>query len=563
MRNDPDNNIAIITEGEKDGITAAYLFPQANVFVSFGVGTFTKRMTEYVSGKGHSRVWVFGDNDEAGVKFNQRIAAWALQSGMKHSIIEWGSEESKGYDITDLLRDRGYEETLNYISDHMVVLKDIVSNAGTTRGAYIPDYSLIEEEYVEEEDQLFSDLYTLRGEGVNSIYGQVSYFLENYKELKKGKGLLKLLQPPPGAGKSYALVKVATQIARQETELRLVERAKLQNLLHQYEVSADEEEDEDERKATLDVVARLQRKLDNFSLTSVTWFGQYRNGYEDLLANGMDPNLCYDYQARTEDNCANYAMASQLSGAYHDVGAYCNRGCPFKEECLKTGYLSQEKEARQKPIVYYRHQHLLSAQNRVTKNRLVVVDEAPHGIIDNNPVVFKADAVYPHMRGWQLEVGDAIQTSQVEMLMEAVRFSMNANIGKGKNDISTIISGATFLRLVDQQVRVVSEGKYTLLSLIDTIPIEVLSRNYQPTFVGGEGDIKKRVAPVLFSAIQEEIEAFRENPDNTLPSKIHLVDGELELYSGTAIKIPSNTPVVVADATGHRLLYEAMFKREN
>jgi hypothetical protein len=69
--------------------------------------------------------------------------------------------------------------------------------------------------------------------------------------------------------------------------------------------------------------------------------------------------------------------------------------------------------------------------------------------------------------------------------------------------------------------------------------------------------------PFVYNALMRELDFYRNDRDNAVPSAVHLVSGKLEIYENSAFKISSSTPVIVSDATaGMPELYQAAFSRE-
>lgn len=551
LKDDYFSDTAILVEGEKDAITAHYLFPEFDIYASFGANMWSAAKTAILA-KRHSKLWVFGDNDEAGEKFNRHVYGWAKtakkDSGVQ--ILDWKDMPAKA-DMTDLLDLVGYDEAKAFIIANLYD-PEFPFSGGVDRPKYI--------EYVGPVEEIdTSNIFTvdeLRGDGPFSILGQIHAYHESYANKKKrGEGIIKLLAGPPGIGKSHQTLQYYLDLAK---DYMVTRRQELADLRRQV-LAAELDESTDD-----DVLERMQNRLDRFSFNFIVWFGQYVSGYADLLALNPDAeDYVFNFEARNVDNCASFDTVIQLGPMNHDVGTYCAIGCPLSEACKRSGYLAQEAKMRKYPIVYYRHNHL--DVNRVQNPvKHIVIDESPTRLMDE-ALVIKSREVRPTIERWEVSLDDSAQVIAIELLAEAVRSAMSYNqnepqrIEGGENPKSTV-SGARFLKLLDQYIQSKNHAD-SLEKVIKRIHPEAL-QHFQPTYISGDtSQIRKRCMLQIYEAIERELEEYIREPDNDFPSCIHCIRGELHIYDGGPTVFSSNKTLVILDATALPELYETMFQR--
>lgn len=549
--NSASNKIAIVAEGEKDGITAAFLFPNANVYIAFGATTWTKQKTQILADFHYSEVWAFGDHDIAGSGLNRNICLWANALGMVGKYIAWDDQFEDKTDITDVMSVLNAPATIEYILSHLKESEESAT-AGVTRALYIPDLGKTEK------TSEFIDLSELRGVGINSLRGRINKFLNEYNDTKKrGRGVLQLLATPPGSGKTHTLIKVAEEKALEEHRKRVKEHQELLQQITNLEQEICSSFDSDERAELQNILEILKKQEGLFSYASVAWYGQYKDGYQDLLATGANEEIWYNFEARNAGNCANIETVNTLAQNNHDIGQFCHRACPFMRDCERSGYLAQDIERRKYPITFFRFQHMLGdrAEEYTSLN---IVDENPSGLIDNNPVTFKAADVFAFAEGWDLDLDDRRMGEAIDLFALAVRSVIASN-----QDINATISGNTVLSLLDKQVQALSNHNFNLNSIIEYIDYDTLVNYFQPTFITGDAQhIRKRCLPQFYKAIANELPDYTDNIVQNLPSCIHLVGDQMEIYAQEPITFSSNVPLIVADATALPILYDAMFRRE-
>lgn len=561
VHEDLESKIIVLPEGEKDAITA-WMLGFKNFATAFGAGLWDYERTKFLKEQGFEVIYSFGDNDPAGHAYNHRVAAFCKELGLTHRVLNY-EDRPQGFDLTDLFIELK-ENTYIYILSHLIEIENIESYKNLTLGkpAFIDDYRRIDPEYAIEPIQSVS-LADLRGEGELSIYKKVKTFLSLYSIENRGRGKLLLLRASPGAGKSHTLVRVCEEIATIEVAKRENIRSELVENIESLKTQYREMEDADEKNILKEVLLKMEKKLADFSLAAIAWVSPFKVTYNDILDIGADKNLWFDYKARSEDNCENFAMAKTLGENNHNIGAYCEFVCPFKQRCLERGYLSQERERKKYPITIFRHQSLVKGGLGDDYKSLVVVDESPFHVVEE-PFVFFAKDFYPHKDDWDFDITDINIIKAMDIFIDSVRFTMNYNIGLGQKDPNYMISGTKFLKHLDKQIQTASDNTFTLQRVFEIVPEEVFEHAYQPLYLGdSEHEVKLRCVPFLYKAIRKELDNYVSEGSNNLPSCIHLVSGRLEIYSISVTKIPSTVPVIVADGTADLIQrYDVLFNRE-
>jgi hypothetical protein len=488
-----------------------------------------------------------GDNDEAGRDMNERFGRWAAQLRFENiSYIDWPTDFREGGDTTDLLAAHGGDVHL----------------ASAQFVAWMEEYKLPQfEDHIDTEAQIV-ELEDLRGTGPDSIYGWETNFLDTYHSKKRhGRGRLLLLAVPPGAGKTHTSVRVIEERAKTYLERRKKEYEALESQLESLSAELDEARDPVARDELAKSVQKVKIKLDEFSFVGFGWFGQYINQWADLQRIGIDESLWMDFQARNPDNCGNFEVVKQLGQQHHNIGAFCNNGCPLREMCKKNGYLAQEEERKKKPIIFFRHGNLPQREMVSECRELIVIDENPTGLFEQS-LEIKAANLYPFFPDREAFYKDDQDYQRLTRLLAAVRAAMSVNDGAPKDDPKFHIYGASFFRLVDEQLGL---HDLTLQEVLDGLRGETLEL-HQPNFLSGSNDaaysIPLRCVPDLVKVMQRELPAYIVNPFHEAPSTIHLISGSLVVFPMDRLLIPTNIPIIVADGTAMPKLYEAMFNRE-
>lgn len=544
--NNPDSRVALLAEGEKDAISLSFLFPEYNVITTWGASSWTHEKTNVVAQK-YGELWVYGDNDDAGHALIESVYRYARSTPLIVKSIDWSAlpAEMDGWDVTDVLRAVGREQARSLLSRVECLQTDVLVDTPSPPRASI-------------------GIDTLRDvENPQSLYQQI----KNYDNGRPPHVLL--LAAPPGAGKSFSLVKYTSEIARELMQMRFVDRLELETRLRELEVTTKQAlaaRATDDLQILTEALHATRRELDNFSYAEIAWFGQYKNGYDDLLANGMPHDLCYNYEARNEQNCMNYQIVSVMGKNNHDVGQFCQLSCPFQEQCRATGYLAQEHKRKLKPITFFRHEHLTSPIAH-DYHRMIVVDENPTHIYDNNPIEVRLDDLLPHDPSWSALSANPVSAEAISLLASAVRtamaYNLNAPARNADGSLSNmyIISGARFIDMVDKALKS-HETPSDLATVMMHIDPKMIKTHYQPSYTTHTGDYnKKRCLYDIYIALLDEVGDWAENPNNTYPSRIHCVAGTLVVYRKLKLQLLRRTPIVIADATAITDLYETFFNR--
>ena len=544
--NNPNSRIALLAEGEKDAISLSYLFPEYNVLTTWGASSWTHEKTHVVAQK-YGELWVYGDNDEAGHALIEAVYRYARGTPLIVKSIDWTAlpAEMDGWDVTDVLAAVGHTQARLLLARVESLQPDAIAHTTEKPSATV-------------------DIDALRDPAnPQSLYQQV-------KAYDRGNtSHVLLLAAPPGAGKSFSLVKYTSEIARELVQMRFVERLELETRLRELEASIKQslaKRMTDDLHVLTEALHTTRRALEEFSYAEIAWFGQYKNGYDDLLANGMPSDLCYNYEARNEQNCMNFSIASVMGKNNHDVGQFCQLSCPFQEQCRSTGYLSQERKRKLKPITFFRHEHLTSPVAQ-EYHRMAVIDENPTHIYDNNPVEVRLDDLLPHDPSWSALSYNPTSAESISLLASAVRTAMAYNLNApprnadGTLSNMFIISGARFIDMVDKALRA-HETPSDLGTVLMSIDPKMIKTHYQPSYTTHTGDYnKKRCLYDIYVALLDEVGDWAENPTNTYPSRIHCVAGTLVVYRKLKLQLLRRLPVVVADATAITDLYETFFNR--
>lgn len=544
--NNVDSDVVLLAEGEKDAISLAYLFPEYNIVTTWGAASWTLEKTRELANR-YKELRVYGDNDEAGHALIEAVYEFAKHTSLNVSHIDWDAlgDEYIDCDVTDVLarvgaqRARKLLSTLKHKETTIVDIKPIVAVDAI-------------------------DLAILRDDAnPASLYQHV----KRYDETSSYNTIL-LLAAPPGSGKSYSLVKYVKQVARNIVEQRTNDRLRLEMQIDELKTAIQQAlitNKKDDLPALIEALESAQHELETFSYAQIAWFGQYRNGYEDLLKNGMDIDLCFNYEARNASNCANYEIVKVMGDNNHDVGQFCSVACPFRQECAKSGYLSQEHKRKLKPVTFFRHDHLTASIVHDYK-RLVIIDENPTHIYDGDPIYIDIDDLLPHDPQWSTNIPNESSVYAINAFIRAVRTAMTYNLNADPNanneDLRAdyIVSGAKFLSIVDKVLR--SQHETELPQVMNDIDPNILKNDYQPNYYLMRGDYtKKRCAYDLYVTMLDEVAQWAQDPDNTYPSRIHCVAGKLHVYRKPNIQLRRRIPIVVADATAIPALYQGLFEK--
>ncbi|MCK5021017.1 MAG: hypothetical protein KAS32_28655, partial [Candidatus Peribacteraceae bacterium] len=354
------------------------------------------------------------------------------------------------------------------------------------------------------------------------------------------------------AAEKYAEFYKARKMKEYERLLAMMEE------LEEELIAATEEE-----KVELEPFVEKQRRmLNSYTFNSVAWYAPYRNGIDELLNMGANPELWYDFHARSLENCDSHLIVDRLGENNHAIGEFCELACPHFAKCQTDGYLKQKEEMRSYPIVFYRHEHLRRLPP--TPTELVIVDESITKIVET-PLIFSSPDLSPFRDGWELDIDDDMLVDVLKFAIKALRSASMFNVGEQRSlpkkhgiNPAYILHGNDVFALLDKFYKSHDRELAELLA-IDKSTINA----YQPSYLSGDvSSIKNRCLPALMEVLQRELGAYAYDKKAKRPSTLNIVAGEFEIYSAPRIKLPARIPLIIADATPMLELYQAIFKRE-
>jgi len=560
VRDDPDNDTIIITEGEKDGITV-WQAGFKNFVVSFGTNHWSQKKTEFIMSLGFKDIIVCGDRDVPGRTFSDKVASMFRMQGAIVRVLNWDITKDlipeSVKDVTEVLQ-KCYsgDEFRRWLDTSLEFYEDLPSQ-------YIFNSKLVEgmENVAEQDKKAALSLGQLR-HGSFSLRSQIEQYVNDYPN----KGNILLLKAPPGSGKSHALVAYMEDVAIKEREVKLIDKLKLEQSLEEAKTELEAFSGTDEEKAEMEkTVKKLQSKLDNFSFATLALFGQFRDGFADILSLSKHPELWFNYEGRNETNCQNYKLVEELGSANHDVGQYCHIACPFKDSCITSGYLKQEKDKHKSSIVFYRHQHLQSTYPQ-EHTKLIVVDEDPGHIYEQNRRSFSLKDIAPHSPMWEVDLEDRDSVLRLQDFITALKEVMVSNEGEsmfihGEPNENYMIRGGRVIEILQDKLSAKFNETVILHDYIRRYCLEDVASRYHPTYLGQDSPIKKRFIGDFIKVIAEESERLQRIGNKDMPTRVFINGGRLEFYPVSQIKVQRKTPIVIADATGLPWIYQAMFRR--
>lgn len=547
IQDDPYLTTCVVVEGEKDLITA-WQMGHKNIICTFS-SYWNPNFSNFVAGT-YADVIIYHDWDPAGEAWLASVIESLSTMGVTISYLSWAKVKNaiEGDDLTDhyarmiksnILMDE-YADT--FIAPVLVKKKaNAVRQKPTVNARLIP-------------------LDDIRGEGADSMVYEVNSFLTNYI-YKRGAGKMLLLGVGPGAGKTYTLYRTAERQAKFWKGKRQKEYDRLLGEVEELDTELLMATDE-EKVELLPFIDKQRSLLNKYSFNVIAWYAPYKNGIAELFSIGADPELWYDFQARSEVNCKAFDITSVLGRENHAVGQFCELSCPFSEQCRKNGYLFQKEEMRAYPIVFYRHEHLQDSPS--TSIQTTFIDESVTKIVDT-PLIFNSADLSPFSPGWELDVEDDIYAEILNFFVEAIRSACSFNAGEPQNILNKtamnpkyILWGNSIFKLLDKYYS--SNGR----ELAEIMAINNgCSNAYQPTFLSGDPTkIKKRCLSHLITALKRELPLYLCDKDKVRPSTIFIVSGTFEVYLPPRIRLPARIPLIIADATPMLELYQAIFKRE-
>jgi 5S rRNA maturation endonuclease (ribonuclease M5) len=540
IEEDLSDKTFVITEGDTDPITA-WAIGYKNIGTTFGATTWMHNKAEMIVARGYTKIIILVDGDIPGEKLAEQIEKSYFRLGITDVWrLNWAGDKR---DISKILSEtKNRAETRLWIENRICEARRLHLNtfASTTQA-----------------ESIIVPLDELRGSGEQSLRQHVSTFIQGYDLLNRGNGAALHLQAPEGSGKTHVLIETAEKMAREQLAAYESQAQFISDEITKQEVLLENSPDDPEIAEELKHYQKMQAALKQ---TAVAWYGQYVHGWEDLKKTGIDESLWFNFEARNPDNCENHKLVGQLGEKFHDIGQFCITACPFFKNCK---YYAQEEERIKKPITYFRHQQLQRNDDNDYK-QLVVVDEYAGSVLENTPIKFKAEHVYPHRQGWELDVMSIDMAQAVIQLAQATRAAMSINagapqnLGDGSTNLGYMISGAAFLKILDTNCQTIA--KQSLDEVLTRIDAETLHA-FHPNYTSGDA-VPMRCIPQLYNALIRELPDYLDNPHNQFPSCIHLVAGTLELYATERIKNRHRTPMIIADASGIGEIYQALFQRK-
>lgn len=564
----PEDGV-LITESPKNQL-AHWQMSFTNSVTTFGSGVW-KGLPDnfkYLWDYGYRKIYVVGDHDVAGTKFNGMIIEQALKLGFECYFLEWQPDMGEGYDTADLMRDYGTLRARQYMLDHFVQYTVEAPEADATKAEFIPDYTVVDPHYTPRKVTPIS-IEEVRGTGPRSISYAIQDYLKHYLARRKyGRGDFLLIKARPGVGKTHTLIQTAEEVARAALERKFEELKQLETEILRVQGELDETTDFEEQDVLRNLLGNLVARQSEFSFQSVFWAAQYKDSLDNLLATGANPQYYFDFQARGQNNCDNFELATKLAVKGHNIMKFCEDSCPFAERCRKMGYLAQYDQRRQSAIGVHRHQHLVVESALEGYRDLVIIDESALGIVES-PVLIAPEECEPTNTVWENLMEDGVQADAMRYFASGLQHAIRFNSGEpsrkteGGHNPNSIVSGTAFLRLLDSTIAQLSEDAWTLERVMSEISDKTV-RYYQTNYVGDDhDDIQPIRLPHAYKVIERELAEYLEDPHHKRPSCLHLVSGVLEVYPMNRIHISSNVPVIVADATALKAdLYCIAFGRD-
>jgi hypothetical protein len=550
-----DTSTILLAEGEKDGITASFL--GFSVAVAYGTAAWGIPLTQYLKKLGYTTILVAQDYDDAGNKLVAEVQKNAQRlGGLTVRKLDWDAytgEKSDGLDITNLLERHAAhtrELLLEMFAGESAGEREEIEDTSAASKRFIQNFIEVDSTYqVDAAIAAVTPIDDIRAE----IKTELQEYIDHYRS--KYRDSVFLLCAPPGSGKSYAAVEEAERVAMESMQQRQQLYADIQRDLREIsaELAAADSEDEE--------YPRLQRafnylttKRDRFTFTSVVWFGAFKNGFAELAGDtGLSarPDLWYDFEARSETNCANFKMASKLGEAGHSISKYCSTHCPFAATCRASddGYMHQYDEARQYPIVYMRHPHLWMLEN-LTGVKLVVVDENAMGEMVKETRITRRKLT-SHTHGWDATPGHEKDSARVRLLVHCL-----VEVLAARSDMTPVHpeferSSRWLLRQLDIKVREYANQSLEML-INELLDADALKAYQRPPMAGDdEATVTSYVLEPLYRAIREEMPGYLSGlPENEhRPSILYVVGDAIHLYNDQTIKAPEKAPIIYIDGS--------------
>jgi hypothetical protein len=506
-------NIAYIVEGERALLSMWQIKEELGddysgmVFTtSSGSSVWEEAWSKFILGLGFKTILIVKDNDVPGATYANAILSsfYTFDDSLEIDVIEWEEDRFPlKYDIGDLLSDYKQEAAELFLS-----LDRLSGKSGEDSNIYQPRFF---PNFLEDDPTVFPpSIEVARDE----MRGRTHFFVNKYKERyyypaseeEDGRGSLLLLQSDPGIGKSYMVTELLENFALE----------KLQDPAYQGEGRR------------------------NYNIAALA--GERKNGWGDLMKHAKHPELWFNQQARNEDNCENYGVASALGSKGYNVRRFCETTCPLFSKCKESGYISQDERRKKFPLVYLRHQHL-RVQEILSPMKLLVVDESPLGMF--SPITVSSyDLEKP--QDWIFSSVDLRQNQIIYLVLQALRRLISDTMISGEN--TAVISGTSLLYRLDTLLggKLVSLMRDVELSFIEDLTSHTM-RNIENEEQAKE--LPKAYFDLMFNILAQETLEYYAQGIYRVQSKIHLYNQRYSLFDDTPIFFKENRPMIVADAT--------------
>lgn len=561
-----DSKTLFITEGERSHIAAWQMgfYPVASGSAGYALW-YDQWTAMLLAMYEYDRIVFLPDNDPEGEEMIARVTR-SLRSfqGNRELVIgriAWPDKPAK-YDVFDVLDEYGTEGGAGFLGSLVDEQAGVVTNE---RGGYL------EKPDIKHVWPVPTPISELRGDGRLGLRTVIREYVDHYKthHMPDGQPTLKLLRTSPGVGKSWAMVREAERLGRKRLEEKQTELDR-----HAARIAdAEKALATARREGNLVEIDQLEDKLAALEksppkLFSVLYAGPFVAGWADVVQQGADMDLWYNFEGRNADNCENYDVAQALGEkGYNVMGTLCHTVCPFADKCRENGYLAQFRELRAKPIVYVRHQHL-RVSDLVDAAKYVFVDEDPTRLVAQEMVLTEQDLIVN--TDWAV-IMQPEKFEAVEMLLSALREALKRAPRKsGFNDGSTIMSGRAALQHVDT---VLAERNWTvtlsdLVHEIDDDTMDII-HNYLPPGVNDYATVlglPRRGVAHLIGIVKYETASFYApktyvSERHIWNSRFHFNNGVIQIYPMESFSVRPTKPIVVADATANETMYELSFGR--
>lgn len=529
----PGDDTIVIVEGSKDG-GSAYELGYTSFMVLFGAGKWDAHMAKFLVDQGFTTIILAGDNDESGQKFVKRASEDCHQVSLTPRVIAWAKDLKEGYDLTDLLVDQGREKARQYVDGN--------ANVKAPQKGFIANYKLIDPTYNRPDPTQATPVEQVRRE----LGDVLRDFIANYKLHKRDGGAVQVLAAPPGSGKSYSLVQFVQEQAQAWLKKRKADLEQIDEAIAELEALKVQEPEWADK--TEEEIIPLRRKKENYSVAKILFASPFINGWDDIINQpGFDPELWFNLQARSPENCEQYGTVSLLGKAGYSVSRYCETGCPVFELCRQRGYQMQDKIRKTRPITFVRHANLVS-ETLLDEYALIIIDEDFLNTFAGTLTLTDSQDLRPASVTWSDFTISDKQRDDVLALCTALRHAL-AEQGT--------FAGRTFMGLLARYLPFpVSElGSRITQKVIDLFQPNAAPIGFVPT------ELPSRVLPIIYQAVADELDDYASGAVE-YNTRIRLVDGKLSVSKLFPVEVAASKPIIVADGTASPQLYGALFGRK-